>query len=133
VILPYEIIYRSAVPAVRSLIAKKMIEEYRLTQKEVATKLGLTQAAVSNYMRSTRAVAVKLDKSEYIRRAVDDLTALLMSGEPNSPEVVTKFTVVCDYIREKRLLCGLHKRLEPTYDTEGCHACDEPLAEKPMV
>jgi predicted transcriptional regulator len=126
-ILPYEIIHRSAIPAIRYMAAQRLIEDHGLTQKETADKLGVTQAAVSNYLRRTRAVAVKIDNNSHIRSSVYKLTDLLLEGNPERPEVVETITDICDYMREKRMLCGFHKKMEPTYDTNKCHACDKPF------
>ncbi|MFQ6134788.1 MAG: transcriptional regulator [Nitrososphaerales archaeon] len=126
-ILPYEIIHRSAVPAIRYMVAKKLIEEHSFTQKEAADKLRVTQAAISNYLRRTRAVAVKLDNNRKICSSVKELTDMLLDGDPDRPEVVEKITDICDYMRKNRLLCNFHKKMEPSYNTEECHACDEPF------
>lgn len=123
-ILPYEIIYRSAIPAIRYMAAKNLIENHGLTQKEAAAKLQVTQAAISNYIRRTRAVMVNLDNNQSIIDSVDGLVKMLLKDDPNQPEVVEKITDICDYMRRNRLLCNFHKKIEPTYDTGKCHACD---------
>ncbi len=126
-ILPYEVIYRSAIPAIRYMVAKNLIREHSFTQKEVADKLGVTQAAISNYLRRTRAVALKFDDNRDICRSVDELTEMLLEGNPNRPEVVEKITDICDYIRKHKLLCNFHKKMEPSFETDDCKACDKPF------
>lgn len=124
-ILPYEIIHRSVVPAIRYMAAINLIEEHGFTQKEAATRLGVTQAAISNYVRRTRAVAVKIDSNKHIKESVEKLTNLLLDGDINNPEVTETFTEICEYMRKKRLLCNFHKKMEPTYTIDKCHACDK--------
>ena len=41
-------------PAVRAAIAKKLISEHNIPQARVAEMLGITQAAISQYLKSTR-------------------------------------------------------------------------------
>ena len=125
-ILPYEIIHRSVVPAIRYMTAISLIEKHGLTQKQAAAKLGVTQAAISNYVRRTRAVAVKIDSNKHIKESVDKLTDLLLDGDVNSPQVTETFTEICEYMRRKRLLCSFHKKMEPCYTIDKCHACDKP-------
>lgn len=46
-------------PALRALIAKELAEHYNFTQAQIAAKLGVTQPAVSQYLRLLRAKHVK--------------------------------------------------------------------------
>ena len=46
---------RYLLPAFRSIIAKQLLTKHGLKQELVADKLGITQAAVSNYLNSKRA------------------------------------------------------------------------------
>ena len=48
--LPCETVVRYVLPAFRSLVAKKLLEEYNFTQLEAARALGTTQAAISQYV-----------------------------------------------------------------------------------
>jgi predicted transcriptional regulator len=50
-----ETVGKYVLPVFRSLIAKELINTYKLTQVEAAHKLGTTQAAVSQYINSKRA------------------------------------------------------------------------------
>jgi predicted transcriptional regulator len=51
-----ETIGRFVLPVFRSLVAKELIGTYHLTQVEAAQKLGTTQAAISQYVNSKRAL-----------------------------------------------------------------------------
>ena len=53
-LLPAEIETKTSIPALRALIAKKLIGVHKMNQKQAANSLGVTQAAISNYMRGTR-------------------------------------------------------------------------------
>jgi predicted transcriptional regulator len=51
-----ETIGKYVLPIFRSLVAKELINTYGLTQVETAEKLGTTQAAISQYINSKRAL-----------------------------------------------------------------------------
>jgi predicted transcriptional regulator len=51
-----ESIGKFVLPVFRSLVAKELIVTYHLTQVEVAKRLKTTQAAVSQYVNSKRAI-----------------------------------------------------------------------------
>ena len=48
-------LFNNAIPAaVKSIITKELLETYGFTQEQVAEKLGITQAAVSQYFNGVR-------------------------------------------------------------------------------
>lgn len=51
-----ETIGKYVLPIFRSLVAKELINKYNLTQVDTAKKLGTTQAAISQYINSKRAL-----------------------------------------------------------------------------
>jgi len=50
-----EMIGKYVLPIFRSMLAKELVQKYKLSQTEAAKKLGTTQAAVSQYLSSKRA------------------------------------------------------------------------------
>ncbi|HUI00587.1 MAG TPA: helix-turn-helix domain-containing protein [Nitrososphaerales archaeon] len=120
---PYEIVAKSALPAFRAMVSKRMTEDYGMTQQEVATRLGVTQASVSNYARKARGMMLDLEVDENIRKAADGVAAVLASEKPDHREALRMMTEVCDYVRFNHVLCGLHQDLEPGFNTDGCVAC----------
>lgn len=51
-----ETIGKYVLPVFRSLIAEELVHTYNLTQVEAAERLGTTQAAISQYLSSKRAL-----------------------------------------------------------------------------
>ncbi len=46
--------FTEILPTLRALVAKELLEKYRMTQKQVAAILGVTQPAVSQYKKGIR-------------------------------------------------------------------------------
>lgn len=120
---PYEIISKSALPAFRAMVSKRLIEDYDLTQQQAAVKLGVTQASVSNYARKARGRMLDLEVDANIARAADQVATVLAAENPDRREALRIMTEVCDYIRLNHVLCGLHMELEPGFKAESCSAC----------
>lgn len=120
---PYEIVSKSALPAFRAMVSKRLTERYDLTQQEVAVRLGLTQASVSNYARKARGMMLDLEVDENIANAADRVAELLSADKPDQREALRLMTEVCDYVRLNHVLCSLHQDLEPGFKTDGCFAC----------
>ena len=123
-ISPYEIMAKSALPALRAMVARRLQEEYHLTQQQVAKRLGLTQASVSNYARKTRGMMVNLEGDHTVAKAADIIAKGLSSDRPDAREALRTMTEVLDYIRFNKMMCVLHGDLEPDFQTEGCYACE---------
>jgi predicted transcriptional regulator len=123
-ISPYEIVAKSALPALRAMVAKRLREDYHLTQQQVARRLGVTQASVSNYARKTRGMMVNLESDSTVAKAADKIAKELSLESPDSREALRSMTEVLDYIRFNKMMCVLHGDLEPGFQVEGCYACE---------
>ena len=55
----YEIAYGRVIPEIRRAVAREMSLHYHMNQTEIAKRLGITQAAVSKYLSSTRKSSVR--------------------------------------------------------------------------
>ncbi|MGD0145855.1 MAG: helix-turn-helix domain-containing protein [Nitrososphaerales archaeon] len=129
-ISPYEIVSKSALPALRAMVARRLQLDYDMTQQQVAKALGITQASVSNYTRKTRGVMVNFEGDPTVTKAADSIARRLSKKDPDQREAVESMTDVLDYIRLSHLMCALHGDLEPGFQVEGCYACDGALSGK---
>jgi predicted transcriptional regulator len=101
---PCEYVVRNVLPAIRALIAKRLVVDNGLTQVEAARKLGMTQAAVSYYVGSKRG-GRRLDTlahNETVRAAVTEVTAQLLTGTSGADEVVSRLCELCEVLRSER-------------------------------
>ncbi len=127
---PYEIVAKSALPALRAMISRRLKERYSMTQQQIATRLGVTQASVSNYARKARGVMLNLEMDSTVAMAADRVASILASESGDQREALRTMTEACDYIRFNHLMCTLHGDLEPGFLVEGCVACDGILTGK---
>lgn len=121
--VPCELAVKSIIPAFRALVAKELIESYQLKQESVAGLLGITQAAVSQYTRSVRGRALNLDDIEEIGIIAKELAAALSINSLTLKQINQRYCAACRIAREARVICDLHKRLDPEFNTEECSAC----------
>ena len=129
-ISPYEIVSKSALPALRAMVARRLQENYNMTQQQIAKLLGVTQASISNYARKTRGMMVNLEGDSAVSKAADQIARGLSGKDPDQREVMRDMTNVLDYIRFNHMMCSLHSELEPGFQVEGCFACDGALQAK---
>lgn len=125
-LLPSEIEAKSLIPAVRAILAKKLIREYSLKEEDVARVLGITQAAVSNYVRGTRGDLELISKLEGIRevmRMIDDIARELSNNKAYTPSTLAKFVGLTNYMRYSLLICDVHHSIESNIDENICEQC----------
>jgi uncharacterized protein len=121
---------KSALPALRAMVSRRLQGTFHLTQQEVATRLGVTQASVSNYSRKARGMMINLELDPVVVEAADKIAASLAKEKPDQRDAIRAMTDICDYIRFNHLMCSLHRELEPGFQVEGCEACDGVLSMK---
>jgi predicted transcriptional regulator len=125
-LLPSEIEAKSLIPAVRAILAKKLIKEYSLKEEDVARVLGITQAAVSNYVRGTRGdveLISKLGSVREVMRMIDDIAKDLSTNKAYTPSTLAKFVGLCNYMRYTLIICDVHHSIESNIDEQICEQC----------
>ncbi|HEU4605329.1 MAG TPA: helix-turn-helix domain-containing protein [Nitrososphaera sp.] len=125
-LLPSEIEAKSLIPAVRAILAKKLIREYSLKEEDVARVLGITQAAVSNYVRGTRGdveLISKLVSVTEVMRMIDDIARDLSTNKAYTPSTLAKFIGLTNYMRYTLLICDVHHSIESNIDEQVCEQC----------
>lgn len=120
---PCEVAVKSLVPAMRAFISKELTQSYKMTQSDVASLLGITQAAVSKYTRLVRGTVVKIDQTQEIRALMQDISKQLAGKQLSGPQLSMKLCEVCKVVRRTGLMCPLCKRSDPTLDVDKCHVC----------
>ncbi|MCX8171050.1 MAG: helix-turn-helix domain-containing protein [Candidatus Bathyarchaeota archaeon] len=104
--LPCESIGRHLTPIFRAYLAKELIEKHGFTQVEAAKKLGITQAAVSQYLRLKRGVKGLEEFKDFlplIESATSEVAGEIVSGKIDSGKVALKLCEICLSIRRKSL------------------------------
>jgi hypothetical protein len=122
-ILPCEVAVRSAVPAVKALIAKELMEKQGLNQEQVAEILGVSQSAVSKYSRNVRGRAMKIDGIEEVRPFIDGMVALLLQRTYQRAELLGLFCQACVAVRKTSLMCAFCQKSDPNIKIEECRFC----------
>ncbi len=122
-LLPPEVETKLVLPLLRAMIVRKLVKEHGFTQEKTAKALGITQAAVSNYLRQARARIKIWEDSGFLNCATDEIVGLIINNE--SPKVVRKkMYETLLKMRKAGILCNAHRCLEPDINEE-CDICKE--------
>lgn len=102
---PCEDVVKYLLPALRALIAEKLIEDYGLSQAKVAKVMSVSQPAVSYYCRAKRGLkAYPLIKgNEKLKPLIDELTEAIYKGA-GTEETTCIFRKICHLAREMGII-----------------------------
>ena len=114
---PCELIGWYLLPGVRAELAREMLK-LGLSQKEVSEKLGMTQPAISQYLRRKRGNEIKFNKQ--INSEIRKLAKSAAMG-CNTSDQVFKICKICMAIRRDKALCELHMKHNSV--PEKCNVC----------
>ena len=133
-LLPAEIESKTLIPALRSILAKTLAEKHKIREDEISKMLGVTQAAVSNYIRGTRGdpeLIKKLLTENQVSEMIYEISDDLSSDRAYSPSSLSKFIGLCNYIKSSLLICDIHHNLESDIDEAVCKECENMLLKGP--
>jgi uncharacterized protein len=116
---PQEIEVWYIIPAVRRELARLLVEK-GLTQRQVAKKLDVTEAAVSQYLSNKRGTSIQYPAAVTTQlRAASERIA-----HAEHPENVRKEILeLCALLKDEKIICDIHKKNATVKD--GCALCFE--------
>ena len=133
-LLPAEIESKTLIPALRAILAKTLAEKHEIREDQISKMLGVTQAAVSNYIRGTRGdpeLIKKLLAEDQVFEMISEISTDLASDRAYSPSSLSKFIGLCNYIKSSLLICDIHHNLESNIDEAVCNECENMLLKGP--
>ncbi len=115
--MPQEIEVWYLIPALRKELAKIFVEENGLSQKKAASILGITDAAISQYLSSKRGSEVKFSKDEIakIKKTAKEIIK-------NEGDVMKKIYQLSVSLRGSKAICGIHMSQDKGVE-KGCDIC----------
>jgi len=133
-LLPSEIESKSLIPALRAIITKKLASEHKIREDKISKMLGVTQAAISNYIRGTRGdpeLIKKLLSEKQVSEIVTEICDNLAADKSYTPATLAKFIGLCNYIKSSLIICDIHHNLESDIDEAICKECESMLLKGP--
>jgi predicted transcriptional regulator len=101
-----ESVSQQILPAVRAVLAKKLIENYNLSQNQVAFLLETTQPAISQYKRDARGYKDGIfDDNPNLIEIIDSIARRLASGEISPQQSNGEFCKICQILHQEAAVC----------------------------
>ncbi len=117
---PCELVVGKILPSLRAAVVKELSGKYRMKQSDIAKKMGITQASVSQYLSSARAGGSKITESfPKIKSYADDIAKRIVQGEDRF-QVYSVICSACKDIRSDEQFCKMHRIVA---NLPGCDIC----------
>tara|TARA_B100000315_G_scaffold213261_1_gene211093 strand:- start:124 stop:480 length:357 start_codon:yes stop_codon:yes gene_type:complete len=103
--MPQEIEVWYLIPALRKELSKIFIKDHNLAQKKAAELLGISEAAVSQYVKEKRGKEMKFTKSEL--EEVKYTAAKILKDKKHSMKYLYE---ACIAFRGSKTICNFHRK-----------------------
>ena len=106
--IPCELIVWYVLPSIRRELARELVEKHHLTQAEVARRFGVTDAAISQYLKSKRGTNKELENSgkyEDFKQEVERAAIRIMNGS----DIVTETCKICEMVKRSGMLIKVYE------------------------
>jgi predicted transcriptional regulator len=104
-LLPQEVEVWYIIPAIRKEMAKIFTEKYSLSYEKAGDLLGISKAAVSQYLSNKRANKVKLNTET--KKEVEKAAKIMLE---NKKMAVSEIQRVMKFMRENKSSCDVCKK-----------------------
>lgn len=115
--LPEEIEVWYILPAIRRALALE-IKAQGISQKQIAKLLGVTEAAVSQYLSKKRAVDVKFDRKTLGQ--IKD-SAKKVSKSKDERMLLTEIRLIMKTAMKQKIICKVHGKI--SHVPKNCNVC----------
>ncbi len=116
-VMPQELEVWYLIPALRKELAKIFISEYGLKQKRVAECLGMTEAAISQYLKSKRGNEIKFSE-----KAMKEIKKSAKAVIESKSDMIKEIYGLCGSLRKSKAMCDFH-RLRDRKIPKNCNIC----------
>jgi len=120
--LPSEIVVERFLPTMRALLARAL-DERGLTQREVADHLGVTQAAISEYVSGDPPIEERFADDERTRATVERIADGFAEGTMDPYEALAEVLELVRAFEDRGPICAVHEEEMPALEGLGCDLC----------
>ena len=104
-LLPQEIEVWYIIPAVRKELSRLLTQQYEMSYERAGKILGVSKAAVSQYLSNKRANKIKL--SVEVKKEIRKSAEIIAKDQKN---VLGEMQRILRYIKDKKCLCTVCKK-----------------------
>ena len=120
--LPSEIVVDRFLPTVRSMLATELSDR-GFAQREIATRLGISQAAVSQYLAGERRGEDRFLDHPRTQATVERIAEGFDAGTMDDYEALAELLELVRAFEDRGPICAIHEEEMPALAGLGCDLC----------
>jgi predicted fused transcriptional regulator/phosphomethylpyrimidine kinase/predicted transcriptional regulator len=120
--LPSEIVVERFLPTVRSMLAAELSDR-GFAQREIATRLGVSQAAVSQYLAGERRGEERFVDHPRMQATVERIAEGFDAGTMDDYEALAELLELVRAFEDRGPICAVHEEEMPALAGVGCDLC----------
>lgn len=116
-LMPQEVEVWYLIPALRREIAKILVNENKISQKEASNILGLTESAISQYLKEKRAKEIIFSEKDI--KKIRIYTKKMIKDKSKS---IQYLYLLSKQLKKKEIICEVHKKHDKKL-SNNCKIC----------
>ena len=108
--IPCEVIVWYVLPIIRREVASELVNVHGMTQADVARKFGVTDAAISQYLKKKRGGNTELEQSPSYPKLMEAVRESAQSLADSKTEIEYELCKLCNTVRTIGLLDEIYRR-----------------------
>ena len=120
--LPSEVVVERFLPTARAMLATEL-HDRGFTQTEIADRLGLTQAAVSKYLRGDVTIEDRFADDERMQATIAAIAEGFADESMDGYEALSELLGLVATFEDRGPICAVHEEEMPALAGLGCDLC----------
>jgi predicted fused transcriptional regulator/phosphomethylpyrimidine kinase/predicted transcriptional regulator len=120
--LPSEIVVERFLPTARAMLATELADS-GLSQEAIATKLGISQAAVSKYLSGEQTGDPRFADNERMQATTARIATGIANGSMGDYEALAELLELVQAFEDRGPICAVHEEEMPALEGMGCDLC----------
>lgn len=116
---PSEVIVWHILPIIRRDLAKELATTYHMKQADVGRLFGVTDAAISQYIKNKRGACASVENSMYYRPLCEEVHKSAELLHAGVADIVVELCRLCEFARKSGLLAEIYVAVTGCSDTYG--------------
>ncbi len=116
---PCEIVVWYVLPTIRRELAKELVDTYHMKQADVGRLFGVTDAAISQYLKKKRGGSALIENSPHYPPFISEIKKSAKAIHEKQGETVLELCRICSYVRQCGLLADIYAQTTG-YEVPNC-------------
>ncbi len=118
--IPCEIVVWYVLPMIRRELSRELVQAHGMTQAEVARMFGVTDAAISQYLKKKRGSMPEVEEIPLYEDFLAEIRRSAESISSHRSDFYSEMCRLCCHVKASGLLAVIYKNQTGVYPTGGC-------------